>query len=62
MEENIYKVIEPNIFNKPIFPRWFFEKCRDIENEAQFVPLQVKHNIKRMIMEQGLYEKVVKLR
>ena len=35
------------------------KKCRDNANEAQFVPLEVKYNTKRMAMEQGLYAQVV---
>ena len=38
------------------------KQCKDNENEAQFIPLEIKNSIKRMAMEQGLYAKVVKLR
>ena len=44
-----------------IFPDDFIEKCKDNANEAQFVPLEVKNKIKWMVMEQGLYEQVVKI-
>ena len=37
------------------------KQCKDIENEAQFMPLEVK-KMKRMAMEQGLYAQVIKLR
>ena len=37
------------------------KKCKDNENEAQDIPLDVKNNIKRMDTEQGLYAQVVKL-
>ena len=37
------------------------KQCKDNENEAQFIPLDVKNNIKRMAMENGLYAQVVKL-
>ena len=38
------------------------KQCKDIENEARFIPLGVKNNIKRMVMKQVLYEQVVMLR
>ena len=38
------------------------KQCKDNANEAQFIPLEVKNNIKRMATEQGLYAQVVKLR
>ena len=34
----------------------------DNANEDQFVPLEVKNNIKIMVMKQGLYTQVVKPR
>ena len=37
------------------------KQCKDNENEDQFIPLEVKINMKRMAMEQGLYSQVVKL-
>ena len=37
------------------------KQCKDNENEAQFIPLEIKNNIKRMAMEQGLYAQVIKL-
>ena len=36
--------------------------CKDNTNEAQFLPLEVKNNINRMAMEQGLYAQVIILR
>ena len=39
-----------------------FEKCKNNENEAQFVPLEVNNNINLMATEQGLYAQLVKLR
>ena len=38
-----------------LFPGDFTKKCKDNSNKAQFLPLEVKKNIKRMAMEQGLY-------
>ena len=38
------------------------QQCKDNANEAQFIPLDVKNNIKRVVMEQGLYAQMVKLR
>ena len=37
-------------------------KCKDNKNEAQFVTLEVRNNIKRKAMQQRLYAQVVKLR
>ena len=39
----------------------FIKKCKNNANEAQFLPLEVKTNIKRMSAEQGLYAQVVML-
>ena len=38
------------------------KKCKDIANEAQFVPLEVNNIIRLMAMGQGLYAQVVKIR
>ena len=38
------------------------KQCKENANEAQFIPLQVKNDIKRIATEQGLYAEVVKLR
>ena len=40
----------------------FMKKCKYNANEAQFIPIEMKNNIKRMAMEQGLYSQEVKLR
>ena len=59
----IYEVVEKAYFKEyENFPDDFMKQCKDNENEAQFIQLQIKNNIKRMEMEQGLYAKVVKLR
>ena len=43
----IYEVIEEAYFEESdIFPNDFIKKCKDNSNEAQFVPLDVKNNIK----------------
>ena len=39
----IYFVIEEDYFEESdIFPDGFIKQCKDNENEAQFVPLEVK--------------------
>ena len=37
------------------------KECKDNSNEARFIPLEIKNNIKRMEMEQGLYAQVFML-
>ena len=37
------------------------QKCKDNTNDAQFIPLDMKNNIKRMATEKGIYAQVVKL-
>ena len=44
-----------------IFPDYFVNICKDIVNEANNIALEVKNNIKRIAMEQGIYAKVVKV-
>ena len=44
-----------------IFPDDFIKHCKNNANEAHNIPLEVKNNIKRMSMEQGLYTQVVML-
>ena len=59
----IYEVLQPDFLKKTdIFPDDFIRQCKDNTNEAQFLPLEVKNNIKRMAMKQELYAQVVKLR
>ena len=59
----IYEVIEEAYFKESEnFPDDFMQRCRDNTNEARFIPLEVKNNIKLMAMEQGLYAQVVNLR
>ena len=38
------------------------KNVKNNSNEAQFIPRQVKNNIKRMEMEQELYSKVIRIR
>ena len=38
---------------------WFYKKCKNNVNEAQFVPLEIKNYIKQMGMEKVLYAQVV---
>ena len=59
----IYEVIdEAYIENSKISPGGFIKECKNNSNEAQFIPRQVKNNIKRMEMEQGLYAQVIMIR
>ena len=56
----IYKVIEPDYFKEfDIFPDDFIKQCNDNSNEAINIPIEVKNNINRMAMEQGLYAQLV---
>ena len=58
----IYEFIEEAYFKEfDIFPNDFIKICKDNVNEARFVPLEVKNNIKLMSMEQGLYAQLDKL-
>ena len=38
------------------------QQCKDNENDAQFIPLEMKNNKKRIEMEQVLYAQVIMLR
>ena len=43
----IYDVIQPYFLKETdIFPGDFTKKCKDNENEAQFLTLEVKNNVK----------------
>ena len=45
-----------NFFDETdIFPDDFIKHCKNNANESHNIPLEVKNNIKRMLMEQGLY-------
>ena len=42
----IYEDIEPELFRKyNVFPDAFMKKCKDIENEAINIPIEIKNNI-----------------
>ena len=57
----IYEVIEPYFFERSdIFPD-NQEKNKDNSNEDIIIPIEVKNNIKRIKIEQGLYVQIVKL-
>ena len=57
---NIHEVIQLYFFNETdIFLDDFIKICKNNANEAPFLPLEVKNNIKRMSMEQGLYDEVM---
>ena len=59
----IYEVIDEAYFiYYKTFSVAFMQQCKDNANGAQFIPLEVKNKIKRMAMEQGLYEQVIMLR
>ena len=45
-----------------MFSDAFMKKCRDNEDVAQFIPLEMKNNINRNLMEHVLYTQEVKLR
>ena len=58
----IYEVIyEDYIKDSKIFSDDFIKECMDNSNEARDIPRDVKNNIKRMEMEQGLYAQVIVL-
>ena len=44
------------------FPDDFIRECKKNSNEPQFISVDIKNNIKRLAMRQGLYAQVVKLR
>ena len=59
----IYEVIDEAYFiNSKIFSDDFLQQCKDNANDAQFIPLYMKNNIKLMETEQGLYSQVRMLR
>ena len=56
----IYEVIEEDYFKESdIFPDDYIKKCKDNANEAINIPIEVKNNLNRMEMGQGLYAQVV---
>ena len=59
----IYEVIDEAYFiDSKTFTDDFMQKCKDNVNGAQFIPLEMKNNIKIISMEQGLYAQVIMLR
>ena len=59
----IYEVTDKDDFiGSKIFSDGFIKECKDNSNEALDIPREVKNNIKRMAMEQGLYAQVIMLR
>ena len=59
----IFEVIDEAYFKGcKIFSDDFMKECKDNSNEALDIPREVKNNIKRMAMEQGLYSQVIMLR
>ena len=59
----IYEVIyEAYFIGSKLFSGDFMQKFKYNENFAQFIPLEMKNNIKRMATELGLYAQVIMLR
>ena len=52
---------EAYIKSYKIFPDDFINECMNNSNEACDIPRDVKNEIKRMEMEQGLYAQVIML-
>ena len=58
----IYEVIDESyIKDSEIFSDDFIKECNDNSNEAHNISREVKNNIKRIAMEQGLYAQVVNI-
>ena len=58
----IYEVIdEAYIKGNKRFPDEFIKECKDNSNEMHDIPCEVKNNLKRMAIEQGLYAQVVNI-
>ena len=58
----IYEVIDESyIKGSKIFSDDFIKECMDNVKKARDIPRDVKNNIKRMEMEQGLYAQVIVL-
>ena len=59
----IYEVKDEDYFmGSTIFSDDFMQQCKDNVNADQFIPLEMKNNIKQMEMEQGLYSQVIMVR
>ena len=59
----IYEVTDEDYFiGSKMFSDDFIKKCKDNTNVDQFIPLDMKDNIRQMEMEQGLYSQVIMLR
>ena len=59
----IYEVIDEAYINdSKMFPGDFIKECKNNSNKAQFIPREVKNNIKRMVLEQGSYAQVIMIR
>ena len=58
----IYEVINKAYFiGSKNFSDDFIKECKNNSNESRDIPREVKNNIKRMAMEQGLYSQVIML-
>ena len=50
----IYEVIDEAYFiGSKMFSDFFMQQCKDNANVAQFIPLDMENNIRRMKTEQG---------
>ena len=59
----IYEVIgQAYLIYYKIFSDAFMQQCKDNANDAQFIPLDMKDNTKRMATEQGLYAQGIMIR
>ena len=59
----IYEVIdEAYIKDSKFFSDDFIKECMYNSNEAHDIPREVKNNIKRMTIEQGLYAQSIRIR
>ena len=59
----IYEAIDKAYFiDSKLFSDDFIKECKDNSNEARDIPREVKNNINRMVIVQGLYAQVIMLR
>ena len=56
----IYEVIDEAYFiDSKFFSDDFMQQCKDNANDAQFIPFEMKNNMKLLAMVQGLYAQVI---
>ena len=57
---SIYEVIHNDYFKAvKLFPSEFLNQCKNISNEPQNILNEVKADLKKMALENGLYAQVV---